>query len=56
MNPTISCNALAIITTPQTLKIKGHIEKKMNNLTFAQNRMKKQAYQHCNEIIFDIGD
>ena len=28
MNPTISCNALAGITTPQTLKIKGHIKKK----------------------------
>ena len=28
MNPTISCNALAEITTPQTLKIKGHIKKK----------------------------
>jgi len=28
MNPTISCNALAIITTPQTIKIEGHIKKK----------------------------
>eukprot|EP00253_Pinus_taeda_P021423 PITA_21423 len=28
MNPTISCNALARITTPQTLKIEGHIKKK----------------------------
>ena len=28
MNPTISCNALAGITTPQTLKIEGHIKKK----------------------------
>jgi len=28
MNPTISCNALAGITTPQTNKIKGHIKKK----------------------------
>ena len=26
--PTISCNALARITTPQTLKIEGYIEKK----------------------------
>ena len=28
MNLTISCNALAGITTPQTLKIEGHIKKK----------------------------
>ncbi len=28
MNLTISCNALTRITTPQTLKIKGHIKKK----------------------------
>ena len=28
MNSTISCNALARITTPQTLNIEGHIKKK----------------------------
>ena len=28
MNQTISCIAMARITTPQTLKIKGHIKKK----------------------------
>ena len=28
MNPTISCNALERITTPQTLKIEGKIKKK----------------------------
>jgi hypothetical protein len=28
LNPTISCNALAGINTPQTLKIEGYIEKK----------------------------
>ena len=28
MSPTISCNALAGITTPKTLKIEGHIKKK----------------------------
>jgi len=28
MNLTISCNALVGITTPQTIKIKGHIKKK----------------------------
>ena len=28
MNMNISCNALAGITTPQSLKIEGHIKKK----------------------------
>ena len=28
MSPTISCNAFTGITTPQTLKIEGHIKKK----------------------------
>lgn len=28
INPTISCNALARITTPQTIKIEGQIKKK----------------------------
>jgi len=28
MNPTISCKALEEITTPQTLKMEGHIKKK----------------------------
>jgi len=28
MNPTISCNALDRITTPQNIKIEGHIKKK----------------------------
>ena len=28
MNPTISCNSLVRITTPQTIKIEGHIKKK----------------------------
>ena len=28
INPTISCNALAGITTPQTIKIEGQIKKK----------------------------
>ena len=28
MNPTISCNALVGITTPQTIKIEGHTKKK----------------------------
>eukprot|EP00253_Pinus_taeda_P017859 PITA_17859 len=28
MDPTIFCNALAVITTPQTIKIEGHIKKK----------------------------
>jgi len=28
MNPTISCNSLVEITTPQTIKLEGHIKKK----------------------------
>jgi len=28
MNPNISCIAMTRITTPQTLKIEGHIKKK----------------------------
>ena len=28
MNPTISCNSLVEITTPQTIKIEGHIKNK----------------------------
>ena len=28
MNPTISCNSLVRITTPQTINIEGHIKKK----------------------------
>jgi len=28
MNPTIACNALAGITTSQTIKVEGHIKKK----------------------------
>jgi len=27
-----------------------------DNFTLAQNRMKQQAYQHCSEKSFDIGD
>ena len=27
-----------------------------DNLTLAQNRMKRQAYQHCSERIFDVDD
>jgi len=34
MNPTISCNAFAGITIPQTLKLEGHIKKKKDDLTF----------------------
>jgi len=31
LNPTISCNALVGIITPQTLKIKGYIKRKKGN-------------------------
>jgi len=55
MNLTISCNALAGITTP-TLKIEGHIKKKNNSLTFVQDQMKQRADQHCSERSFDISD
>jgi len=27
-----------------------------DNLTLAQNRMKQEAYEHCREISFDVGD
>ena len=40
MNPTISCKALARITTPQTLKIEGHIKKK--NVQEVKDHIKHQ--------------
>jgi len=40
MNPTISCNALEEITTPQTLKIEGHIKKK--NIQAVKDHIKHQ--------------
>jgi len=51
MNPTISCKALARITTPQTLKIEGHIkEKKVQEV---KNHIKKEEMNptiSCNAL------
>jgi len=40
MNPTISCNALAGINTPQTIQIEGHIKK--NNVQEVKDHIKNQ--------------
>ena len=40
MNPTISCNSLVEITTPQTIKIEGHIKKK--NVQEVKDHIKHQ--------------
>ena len=53
MNLTISCNALAGITTPQTRKIEGHIKKK--NLTVLIDLGSTHNFIHCKvaeEFIF----
>ena len=45
MSPTISCKALEGITTPQTLKIEGHIKKK-NVLVLIDSRSTPN-FIHC---------
>ncbi|MBU5894305.1 hypothetical protein JVW19_20245, partial [Vibrio cholerae O1] len=40
MNPTITCNSLVEITTPQTIKIEGHIKKK--NVQEVKDHIKHQ--------------
>ena len=53
MNPTISCNALVGITTPQNLKIEGHIKKK--NLIVLTDLGSSHNLIHCkvaNELNF----
>ena len=40
INPTISCNVLHEITTPQTIKIEGHIKKK--NVQEVKNHIEHQ--------------
>eukprot|EP00253_Pinus_taeda_P004772 PITA_04772 len=45
MNPTISCNALAGITTPQTIKIEGHIKKK--KVTMLIDSGSTHNFIHC---------
>eukprot|EP00253_Pinus_taeda_P032869 PITA_32869 len=46
MNLTISCNALDKITTPQTLKIEGHIKKK--KVTVLIDLGSTHNFLHCN--------
>ena len=51
MNPTISFNALVGITTPQTIKIEGHIKKK--NSQELKDHIKHQEMNptiSCNEL------
>ena len=51
MNQTISCKALARITTPQTLKIEGHIKKK--NVQEVKDHIKKEEMNptiSCNAL------
>ena len=45
MSLTISCNALVGITTPQTLKIEGHIKKK--NLIVFIDSGSNHNFIHC---------
>ena len=45
MNLTISCNALARITTPQTLKIEGYIKKKKGIVLVDSDSI--HNYIHC---------
>ena len=45
MNLTISCNALAGITTPQTIKIEGHIKKK--RVTVLIDSRSTHNFIHC---------
>jgi len=44
MNPTIYCKALARITTPQTLKIEGHIKKK--KVQEVKDHIEKEEMNH----------
>ena len=48
INPTISCNALEEITTPQTLKIEGHIKKK--------NILVKDHIEHQQQVLQILKD
>ena len=52
MNPTISCNALVGITTPQTIKIEGHIKKK--KVQEVKDHIKKEEMNptiSCNSLV-----
>ena len=46
MNLTLSCNSLAGITTPQTIKIEGHIKKK--KVIVLIDLGSTQSFIHCN--------
>ena len=51
MNPTISCKSLEEITTPQTIKIEGHIKKK--NVQEVKDHIKKEEMNptiSCNAL------
>ena len=52
MNQTISCKLMARMTTPQTLKIEGHIEKK--NVQEVKDHIKKEEMNptiSCNSLV-----
>ena len=52
MNPTISCKALERITTPQTLKVEGHIKKK--NVQEVKDHVEKEEMNptiSCNSLV-----
>ena len=49
MKSTISCKALARITTPQTLKIEGHIKKKNIQVVKGHIEHQQQVLQHLKD-------
>ena len=51
MNPTTSCKALEIITTPQTLKIEGDIKKKnIQEVKYHINKEEMNLTISCNAM------
>jgi len=46
MNPTISRNSLVGITTPQTIKIEGHIKKKKCSRSERSHRASRNESDH----------
>eukprot|EP00253_Pinus_taeda_P005514 PITA_05514 len=58
MNTTISCNALAGITTPQTLKIERHTKKKKDHVQLVDRVLKlleeKQLYEKTSKCFFGV--
>ena len=52
MNQTISCKALARITTPQTLKIEGHIKKKeVQEVKYHIKKEEMNPTISCNSLV-----